>query len=96
VNEPDVAPNLCFPGKAEVAEMVAEISGKKMAADKIIDLALNDTGWEKSQLFDKSFKGYLYYKSLSIGLEAEFKACQSQISSLQSLMRYNRENDGGV
>jgi len=29
VNEPDVAPNLCFPGKAEVAEMVAEISGKK-------------------------------------------------------------------
>jgi len=32
VNEPDVAPNLCFPGKAEVAEMVAEITGKKMAA----------------------------------------------------------------
>lgn len=32
VNDPDVAPNLCFPGKAEVAEMVAEISGKKMAA----------------------------------------------------------------
>ncbi len=32
VNEPDVAPNLCFPGKAEVAGMVAEISGKKMAA----------------------------------------------------------------
>ena len=32
MNEPDVAPNLCFPGKAEVAEMVAEITGKKMAA----------------------------------------------------------------
>ncbi len=32
MSEPDVAPNLCFPGKAEVAEMVAEISGKKMAA----------------------------------------------------------------
>ena len=30
-NEPDVAPNLCFPGKAEVAEMVAEISGKQIA-----------------------------------------------------------------
>ena len=32
VNDPDVAPNLCFPGKAEVAHMVAEITGKKMAA----------------------------------------------------------------
>jgi len=27
-----VPPNLCFPGKAAVAEMVAEISGKKMAS----------------------------------------------------------------
>jgi len=32
VNEPDVPPNLCFPGKAEVAETVAEITGKTMAA----------------------------------------------------------------
>lgn len=32
MNDPEVAPNLCFPGKAEVAELVAEISGKKMAA----------------------------------------------------------------
>ena len=32
VNDPDVPPNLCFPGKAEVAEMVAEITGKKMGA----------------------------------------------------------------
>ena len=30
VNDPDVEPTLCFPGKAEVAEIVAEISGKKM------------------------------------------------------------------
>jgi len=32
VNDPDVPANLCFPGKAEVAAMVAEITGKKMAA----------------------------------------------------------------
>jgi len=32
VNEPEVPPNLCFPGKAQVAEAVAEITGKKMAA----------------------------------------------------------------
>jgi len=32
VNNPDVPPNLCFPGKAQVAELVAEITGKKMAA----------------------------------------------------------------
>ena len=32
VHDADVAPNLCFPGKAEVAKMVAEITGKKMAA----------------------------------------------------------------
>ena len=32
VNDPEVPPNLCFPGKAEVAEAVAEITGKKMAA----------------------------------------------------------------
>ena len=32
VNDPDVPPNLCFPGKAEVAAMVAEITGKKMEA----------------------------------------------------------------
>jgi electron transport complex protein RnfB len=32
VNDPDVAPNLCFPGKAEVAEHVAQITGKQMGA----------------------------------------------------------------
>jgi len=32
VNEPEVSPSLCFPGKSEVAEAVAEITGKKMAA----------------------------------------------------------------
>jgi len=32
VNDPDVKPNLCFPGKSEVAEAVADITGKKMAA----------------------------------------------------------------
>jgi electron transport complex protein RnfB len=30
VNDPSVPPNLCFPGGAEVAEMVAELTGKKM------------------------------------------------------------------
>jgi electron transport complex protein RnfB len=32
VHDPDVSPTLCFPGKSEVAEAVAEITGKKMAA----------------------------------------------------------------
>jgi len=32
VNDPEVPPNLCFPGKEEVAKRVAEITGKKMAA----------------------------------------------------------------
>lgn len=32
VNDPDVAPNLCFPGKEPVATLVAELTGKKMAA----------------------------------------------------------------
>jgi len=32
VNDPEVKPSLCFPGKAEVAKEVAEITGKKMAA----------------------------------------------------------------
>jgi Na+-translocating ferredoxin:NAD+ oxidoreductase subunit B len=31
VHDPDVATNLCFPGKAAVAEAVAEITGKKVA-----------------------------------------------------------------
>jgi len=31
VNDPDVPTNLCFPGKAAVAEAVAEITGKKVA-----------------------------------------------------------------
>lgn len=31
VHDPDVAPNLCFPGKAAVAEAVAEITGKKIS-----------------------------------------------------------------
>jgi len=30
VNDPNVPPNLCFPGKEEVAELVAEITGKKI------------------------------------------------------------------
>lgn len=32
VNDPEVSPSLCFPGKSEVAEELAEITGKKMAA----------------------------------------------------------------
>jgi len=32
VNDPEVKPSLCFPGKSEVAKEVAEITGKKMAA----------------------------------------------------------------
>jgi electron transport complex protein RnfB len=32
VDDPEVPPNLCFPGKSEVAEAVAEITGKQMAA----------------------------------------------------------------
>ena len=32
MNEPDVSPSLCFPGKTEVAEALAEITGKKMSA----------------------------------------------------------------
>lgn len=32
VNDPEVLPNLCFPGKAAVAEAVAEITGKKLEA----------------------------------------------------------------
>ncbi|WP_163336279.1 RnfABCDGE type electron transport complex subunit B [Desulfopila sp. IMCC35008] len=32
VTDPDVPPNLCFPGKEPVANLVAELTGKKMAA----------------------------------------------------------------
>ena len=32
VNDPEVPPNLCFPGKEAVAAKVAEITGKKMTA----------------------------------------------------------------
>ena len=32
VTNPDVPPNLCFPGKEKVAEKVAALTGKKMAA----------------------------------------------------------------
>lgn len=31
VNDPDVPPNLCYPGKEKVAETVAQLTGKKMA-----------------------------------------------------------------
>ena len=32
VNDPEVPPNLCFPGKEKVAARVAELTGKRMAA----------------------------------------------------------------
>ena len=32
VNDPEVPPNLCFPGKEKVAEKVATLTGKKMTA----------------------------------------------------------------
>ncbi len=32
VNDPDVPPNLCYPGKEKVTERVAELTGKKMTA----------------------------------------------------------------
>ncbi len=31
VNDPDVSPNLCYPGKESVAERIAQLTGKKMA-----------------------------------------------------------------
>lgn len=31
VNDPDVPPNLCYPGKEKVSETVAQLTGKKMA-----------------------------------------------------------------
>lgn len=34
VNDPDVAPNLCVPGKAEVAAIVAELTGKVAEASE--------------------------------------------------------------
>ncbi len=30
VNDPDISPNLCFPGKKEVAELVANLTGKEL------------------------------------------------------------------
>lgn len=40
VNDPTVPPNLCFPGKEEVAAKVAEITGKKMASVENVTAAI--------------------------------------------------------
>lgn len=40
VNDPTVPPNLCFPGKEEVAALVAEITGKKMASVENLTAAI--------------------------------------------------------
>ncbi len=59
VNNPDVAPNLCFPGKAAVAEAVAEITGKKIldsnanSVGKADDLECDVQTWKVTHLVVK-------------------------------------------
>jgi len=58
VNIPDVPPNLCFPGKAEVAGEVAEITGKKMAAMEDIVAAVRCSRIEGKVNKKYSYIGY--------------------------------------
>lgn len=56
VNDPDVPPNLCFPGKEEVASMVAKITGKQLASvENVVAYA------RCSRIEGKVKKGSQYY-----------------------------------
>ena len=64
---------------------------KNIGVDMAVLFALEDktlTPQERED-FDKAYKSFLYYKALSQGLEIQVKALQSQISSLQSVLKYN-------
>jgi len=58
VHDPEVPPNLCFPGKAEVAEIVAEITGKKVAgvANMVAQVRCSRIDGEVQQKY--SYVGY--------------------------------------
>lgn len=60
MNDPEVPPNLCFPGGAEVSETVAEITGKKMGVVESLVAAVRCSKVE-GQVKDKQV--YIGYSS---------------------------------
>ena len=88
VNDPSVPPNLCFPGKAEVAELVAEITGKKMAAVENVIAAvrcsrvegnvptkLNYIGYESCTAANLAFGGPYACRYACVGLGECAQSC---------------------
>jgi electron transport complex protein RnfB len=75
VSDPDVPPNLCFPGKSEVAEAVAEITGKKMAALEDQIAAIRCSRIEGEVKEKESYLGYLTCTAASLAFGGPM-ACQ--------------------
>lgn len=88
INNPEVPPNLCFPGKAEVAELVAEISGKKVAAVEDMVAAIrcsrvegqvkvrhNYLGYDSCTAANQAFGGPSACKYACVGLGECSQAC---------------------
>jgi len=58
VNDPNVPPNLCFPGKEEVAAKVAEITGKKMASVENVTAAIRCSRQDGNVKQELEYIGY--------------------------------------
>lgn len=59
VEDPDVAPNLCVPGKAAVAEKVAELTGKKAEASEPKYAHLKCRGTKTAAIMAAEYQGVL-------------------------------------
>lgn len=57
VEDPDVAPNLCVPGKAAVAEKVAELTGKKAEASEPRYAQLKCRGTKTAAIMAAEYQG---------------------------------------
>ena len=57
VEDPDVAPNLCVPGKAAVAEKVAELTGKKAEASEPKYAHLKCRGTKTAAIMAAEYQG---------------------------------------
>ena len=66
---------------------------KNVGVDFAILMALEDKAFDKRDQFKEAYYGMEYNQALYKGKDREFNAIQSQIMSLQALMKYFKEND---
>ena len=80
--------------KFEYIKLLAKqiMKNPKIAIEKIISQSLVDTSFEHRIKFSENYHNFEYNKALCKGLEQRIAYLQSELSTMQSWMRYVRDN----